>query len=390
MGLQRMSASSSLAPMRRQVYLMAEPGASLALPARMFRMASIMAIILSISCAIGATLPDIAHLWRQILTTSEMAFTMFFAIEYASRLWIAPEHPVYAGMEPFAARLRSARTPIMVLDVLGFLPGLLLAGTPTAGGTVLLLQVLRFLRLGRYSPALAGVGRVLVSERRSLTAAGVLGLGVLLISSTAMFLIEHPAQPDKFSSVPAAMYWGIVTMATVGYGDVVPLTPLGKLVTGAAILCGLILFALPIAIIASGFRKEIQRSDFIVTYGMVSRVPLFAGLRSATLSELVSILKSRRFLRGVEIVRKGEVGDCMFFIASGEVEVVLPAQNIKLSQGDFFGEMAVLGGVPRSATVISRQTCELLVLDAADVLNFMAKNPDLAEQFRATAERRRT
>ena len=369
---------------------MVEPGASLALPARMFRLASILAIILSIACAIGITLPDIAPLWRQILTTEETACTVFFAIEYASRLWVVPEHPIYAGMEPFAARLRSARTPMMFLDVLGFLPRLLLAAAPGAGGAALLLQVLRFLRLGRYSPALAGVGRVLASERRPLAAAGMLGLGVLLISSTAMYLAEQAVQPGKFSSLPAAMYWGIVTMATVGYGDVVPVTPLGKLVTGASILCGLILFALPIAIIASGFHKEIRRNDFIVTYGMVSRVPLFAGLGGAALSELVAMLKSRRFPRGVEIVRKGEVGDCMFFIASGEVEVALPAQNISLSPGDFFGEMAVLGGVPRNATVISRQTCELLVLDAAEVLNFMAKNPGLAEQFRETAERRRT
>ena len=374
---------------RRRVHLIVEPGASLGVASRLFQFASILAIVLSIVGTIGTTSTDIPPFWRQILVDSEAVFTIFFVLEYTARLWAAPEHPIYAGTGPFAARIQSAKTPIMILDALGILPYFLLVADPRAGSLVMLLQVLRFLRLGRYSPALAGVGRVFAAEWRPLAAAGLLGLGIMLISSTAMYLAERAAQPDKFSSIPAAMYWGIVTLATVGYGDVVPVTPMGKVITGAAILCGLILFALPIAIIATGFLNEIRRRDFMITYGMVSRVPLFAGLEGAALAELVSMLKSRRVPKGVEVVRKNEAGDCMYFIASGEVEVTLPDQSVKLSQGDFFGEMAVLGKAPRSATVISRRICELLVLDAADVMKFIERHPDLAAPLREAAEQRR-
>jgi voltage-gated potassium channel len=361
----------------------------LALAPRLFRYCSILAIVLSIACAVAITLPDIPPPWRQALANAEALFTILFALEYAIRLWAAPEHPVYAGIEPSLARIRAAKTPAMILDLLGILPYLLLMAWPAMGGLALVLQVLRFLRLGRYSSALASVGRVLMAELRPLAASGMLGLATLLVSSTAMYLAERGAQPDKFSSIPATMYWGIVTLATVGYGDLVPLTPLGKLITGISILCGLILFALPIAIIATGFLGEIRRRDFIVTYGMVSRVPLFSGLGGGALAELVSMLKSRRVPKGVEVVRKNEPGDSMFFIASGEVEVALAGQNVRLAQGDFFGEMAVLGSVPRNATVTSRRTCELLVLDAADVLKFIEQHPGLAAPLREAAERRR-
>jgi voltage-gated potassium channel len=174
----------------------------------------------------------------------------------------------------------------------------------------------------------------------------------------------------------------------VGYGDVVPVTPLGKLFTGVVMLCGLIFFALPVAIIATGFLSEIRRRDFIVNYGMVARVPVFAGLDGAALAELVALLKARRIPRDTIIIRKGDEGDSMYFIASGDVEVVLPKRSVRLGVGDFFGEVAVLGRVRRTATVIARSTCELLMLDAAEVIKFMEQNPRVATVLSAAAAAR--
>ncbi|MFO1121319.1 MAG: cyclic nucleotide-gated ion channel [Hyphomicrobiales bacterium] len=375
---------------RRRAYLVVEPGASQSLPARLFADASVLAVLASIALAIIQTVPEFAPAMHLAIFDAEALFTCWFAIEYLTRLWIAPESPVYARTSALQARLRTALMPMSLLDLACILPWFILTWFPKAGSVAVLLQVLRFFRLGRYSPALAGVGRVLASELRPLAAAGMLGLAVLLLSATAMYLAEGDAQPDKFSSIPAAMYWGVVTLATVGYGDVVPVTPLGKAITSVSILCGLILFALPVGIIATGFLHEIRNRAFIVTYSMVSRVPLFTGLDGSALAELVSMLKSRRIPRNVEIVRAGEAGDCMFFIASGEVEVLLPGNHIRLGPGDFFGEMAILGGVPRSATVVASRASELLVLDAADVVKFTAKHPQLAEPLRAAAERRKS
>src|SRR5205085_6389530 len=172
--------------------------------------------------------------------------------------------------------------------------------------------------------------------------------------------------------------------------DVVPVTPLGKIATGAVIVAGLIFFALPVAIIASGFLAEIRRRDFIVSYGMVARVPLFAGLDAAAISELASMLKARKLPRDAVIMRKGDEAESMYFIASGEVEVVLPDRTVPLYQGDFFGEMAVLGPTKRSATVIARKPCELLALDAADVLKFIEQNPRVDAAMREAMARRQS
>jgi len=116
---------------------------------------------------------------------------------------------------------------------------------------------------------------------------------------------------------------------------------------------------------------------------MVARVPAFTGLDGAALAELVSLLRARKFPPNTIVIRKGDEGDSMYFIASGEVEVVLPRQSVTLLEGDFFGEVAVLGRVKRTATVIARRTSELLVLDAADVVKFMEQNPRVEAVLRA-------
>jgi voltage-gated potassium channel len=369
--------------LRRIAYDIVEPGSKPDGIALAFDRLSIVVILASIACAIVATEPSLDPGWQRELRISEYGFGTFFTIEYLLRLWTAVEDPLLCTLGRWRSRLALAVQPMLILDLLGVLPFVLLLVAPQRHETILMLQVIRFFRLARYSPALATVGRVLVSEWRPLGASGVIGLGMLLVAGTLMHLIEHEAQPDRFGSVPAAMYWAVVTLATVGYGDVVPVTPLGKIATGGVIVAGLIFFALPVAIIATGFLAEIRRRDFIISYSMVARVPLFSTLDAAAISELASMLKARKLPRDAVIIRKGDEAESMFFIANGEVEVVLPDRSVHLHQGDFFGEMAVLGRTKRNATVIARQPCELLVLDAADVLKFMEQNPRVEAAVRA-------
>jgi len=367
---------------RRRAYEIIEPGIKRDGPALWFERASILIILASVAGAVSSTVPglDPGSLWA--LRLGEFACGLFFLLEYAARLWTAPEHPVFGGAKG-RGLIAYMTSPLMLLDAAGLVPLFLLALTPQAFGAMLIFQVLRFFRLARYSPALATVGRVLTNEWRPLMAAGLIGLGLLLVAATGMYLIERDVQPAKFGSIPAAMYWAVVTVVTVGYGDVVPITPWGKLFTGFVMLGGLIFFALPVAIIATGFLAEIRRRDFIVNYGMVARVPAFTGLDGAALAELVSLLRARKFPPNTIVIRKGDEGDSMYFIASGEVEVVLPRQSVTLLEGDFFGEVAVLGRVKRTATVIARRTSELLVLDAADVVKFMEQNPRVEAVLRA-------
>lgn len=363
-------------PLRRSVYEIIEPGVRVFPASQMFARASVAVILASVTCAVFGTVPD-PGMWHGVLTKAEGVFDAFFVIEYALRLWTVPEHPLLGREGALRAALAHARTPQMVLDAVGLVPLVLAVLAPGAAGLMLILQVLRFFRLARYSSGLATVGRVLMAEWRALAATAMIGLGMLLLSATGMYLLEHEAQPDRFGSVPQSMYWAIVTLATVGYGDVVPVTAAGKVAAGVVIVAGLIFFALPIAIIATSFLAEMRRRDFNINYSMVARVPLFATLDAIEISELASLLKSRRVPRDAVIVRKGDQGDCMFFIARGEVEVLVPGGSVMLREGDFFGEIAVIGRTARTATVIARRSCDLLVLDAADLMKLTEGNPNV-------------
>ena len=360
---------------RRTVYEIMEPGVSHSAVAHFFNRICVAVIIVSVGCAVVSTVPTLTTTERAGLMETEFIAGAFFLLEYLLRLWMAPEHPLYAGVSARRGAAIYAMTPLMMLDAAGLVPLVLHAVTPDARATILLFQVLRFFRLGRYSPALATVGRVLAAEWRSLLATGIIGMGMLLVSATAMFILENEAQPERFGSIPGAMYWAIVTLATVGYGDVVPVTPAGKFVASGVIVAGMIFFALPIAIIATSFIAEMRSRDFIVNYSMVARVPLFSALDAIAVSELAGMLKARKVPRDAVIVRKGDKGESMFFIAHGEVEVLVPGGSVRLKEGDFFGEIAVLGRTNRMATVLARQPCDLLVLDAGDLLKVMEQNP---------------
>lgn len=239
-------------------------------------------------------------------------------------------------------RLSYACGPFAIIDLMAILPFYLALILP--GFDLRLLRALRLLRLfklARYSPALASLWRVLVDERRALAAALIIVLFLLTDSATAIYHVERTLQPEAFGSIPAAMWWAVATLTTVGYGDVVPVTDLGRMIGGLVMVFGLAMFALPIAIIASGFSSEIHRHDFVVTWGMVARVPLFARLDALSVSRITNLLHSRVVTPGMEIVRRGEPAKAMYFIASGEVEVDLLQGSQRLRDGEFFGEMAL-------------------------------------------------
>jgi voltage-gated potassium channel len=170
-----------------------------------------------------------------------------------------------------------------------------------------------------------------------------------------------------------------VTLGTIGYGDVVPITALGKLIAGATIFLGLIMVALPVGIIASGFAEEIHRRDFVVTWTMVARVPLFAELDATEVSDIMQLLRAQQAEPGELIVRRGDTADCMYFVAEGEVEIELPNERVRLGVGQFFGEMAVLRRSRRSASVTAVRRTKLLVLDAHDFHSLMDRDPRLAK-----------
>src|SRR6476620_10373912 len=182
---------------------------------------------------------------------------------------------------------------------------------------------------------------------------------VLLFTATAMYFLERAAQPDKFGSIPAAAWWSLSTLTTVGYGDVVPVTPLGKLVGGIVMVLGLCMFALPVAIIASGFSQESSRHQFVVTWSMVARVPLFASMDESEIAEITKLLYTRTYLPGVPMVRAGDAGDTMFLIGSGEAVATIGHRHVLMKEGDFFGEMALLEHRRHKHDVVAKTKCSV-------------------------------
>ena len=167
---------------------------------------------------------------------------------------------------------------------------------------------------------------------------------------------------------------------TIGYGDVVPITPLGKMIAAVTSVGGLIMIALPVGIIATAFSDQIHRRDFVVTWGMVARVPLFNGLDASAIAQIMRLLRAQTANAGDVIVRRGDAAHSMYFIANGEVGVELDGKRVTLGVGHFFGEIAVLRRARRSATVRATTRTNLLVLDAANFHVLMEQEPRIAER----------
>jgi voltage-gated potassium channel len=230
--------------------------------------------------------------------------------------------------------------------------------------------------------------RVLVQESGPLLSVLVIFLVVLFMASIAEFYLEHDVQPVAFGSVPAALWWAVATLTTTGYGDVVPITPLGRIIAAGVMICGLGVFGLWTGILATGFAAETRRDNFLRTWESVSKVPFFASLGPAAIADVTQMLRTIDLPARTTIIRKGQSGDCMYFIASGEVEVDLPGKKVALGEGAFFGEMALLGNNMRSASITTTRVSQLLVLDLVDFRLLMARHPDIAETIDAEAKRR--
>jgi voltage-gated potassium channel len=238
-------------------------------------------------------------------------------------------------------------------------------------------------------PGLRQLRRVLVLESGPLLSVLVIFLMVLFVASVAVYFLERDVQPATFGSVPAALWWAVATLTTTGYGDVVPITPLGRLVAAFVMICGLGVFGLWTGILATGFAAETRRDNFLKTWEAVTKVPFFAALGPAAIADVTQMLRTMDLPARTMIIRKGQVGDCMYFIAAGEVEVDLPGKKVRLGEGAFFGEMALLGNNLRSANITTTCVSKLLVLDLVDFRMLMARHPDLAATIDAEATRRK-
>jgi voltage-gated potassium channel len=245
------------------------------------------------------------------------------------------------------------------------------------------------LKLVPATPGLAHLARALGNEASALRSVLVLFLLVLTIAGVGLYAAESAAQPEAFGNLPAALWWVLVGLVTDSYPDgPMPQTALGGAVAIFVMCAGLGLFGLLTGIIASGFAAEGRRRGFLEARALLARVPFLGGLGRVVVTELAQALRRWDVPEGAVVFRRGQPGEAMYFIAEGEVEVRLEAKALRLGEGAFFGEMALISGAARVATVITTRSSTLLILDAADFHTLVDRHQELAQAVEAEAARR--
>lgn len=218
-------------------------------------------IALNVAAVILETVVPVREQFQRAFDAFEIASLVTFSVEYVARVWAIPEDARYPG--GIRGRLRYIISPMALIDIAAIFPSILLV-VAVGGIDLRFLRALRFfrlfrvLKLGRYSKAVRTLGDVIHDSRGELGVALGAATILLIMSSSVMYLAEHDAQPDKFSSIPASMWWAIITLTTIGYGDVYPVTDLGKVAGGFTALMGVGIVALPTAILGAGFIDHLR------------------------------------------------------------------------------------------------------------------------------------
>ncbi|MGF1471001.1 MAG: ion transporter [Rubrobacteraceae bacterium] len=244
---------------KKRVYEILEPAKEGDLESRIFDVFIVTMILLSVAAVVLRTVDSIEIEYGILLRGFEVFCILVFTDEYIFRLWSCTADERYS--HPVWGRLRFAATPLAIVDLMAFLPFYLILYFPGTGlaGATFIFRLLRLFKMFRYSESLRTFAAVFLRKRQQLAAAFSVTLVLLIFSSSMMYFAEQDAQPEAFSSIPQTLWWGIITLTTVGYGDVSPVTPLGQIFGGLTALSGIGLVALPSGILASGFVEEFGR-----------------------------------------------------------------------------------------------------------------------------------
>ena len=353
--------------------------------ARIFRVVHHALAAFGIAIVLAETMEPVQADYGQELAAGFYIVGGFFIAEYLLRLIAAPAKPGHEHLAAWRARALWSVSPGGIFDLVCALPGVLFMTERSWASFFGFIWASKYVR---YSPGLASLGRVVRNERQSLFSV-LLGFGIVLLTAASIaYLLEREANPVVFGSIPAALWWAIVTLTTTGYGDVVPSTIAGRILGGTVMTGGILVFALWSGILANGYAQELRRREFLRTWELVAKAPFFHNIGASLIAEVARLLRPRDYPAGAVVMRRGQPGDCMYFIADGEVEIQLPGQHVYLISGQFFGEVALLTGAPRNATVVATQPSTLLSLDIVDFHELLARQPELARIIHEEAQHR--
>jgi len=229
---------------------------------RRFDLFIMIMIFLNMIAVIMETVDAVYVKYDSLFEWFEIISVIVFTLEYAGRIWTCTLIERYS--HPIKGRIQFILSPIGLIDLLAILPFYLPFIMSIDGRILRLLRLFRLVRIfkmGRYSTAFRMIANVLNRRKEELLVTLTIVLLVLVLASSLMYYVEHEVQPEAFSSIPATMWWGVATLTTVGYGDVYPITSIGRVLGAFIAIMGIGIFALPAGIIASGFEAEIRKKS---------------------------------------------------------------------------------------------------------------------------------
>ncbi|MEM6651839.1 MAG: ion transporter [Pseudomonadota bacterium] len=252
--------------LRNKLYSELEPDARERSGLSLINSFIIALVLISFLALALETEPTLGPAWRTGIDYLNIAIVTIFAIEYVARVWVAGEDPKYRGVR---GRLKYMASGYAIADLVAFLPELLwILLTPEGFGddVLIILRVLRLARLvklARFVPAFDVLGATVERAGTQLLTTLAMALALVYISAVALYFVEGVGgeQQESFASIPRALWWAIATLTTVGYGDVYPVTPLGRIFASVIALAGIGVVALPAGVFASAFSDEIRERE---------------------------------------------------------------------------------------------------------------------------------
>lgn len=245
---------------QRRTYEILEAASPDDITSRAFDIFIITLIILNILAIILESVTSISTGYSVFFRNIEIFSVAVFTIEYVLRVWTCVANERFK--HPITGRLHFMSTPLALIDLFAVLPfylPMLLRVDLRFLRALRLFRLFRIFKLGRYSESFQILGNVIREKKEEIILTLFMGLLVLIISSCLIYFVENPVQSEVFSSIPHSLWWSVITLTTVGYGDVYPITPLGKILGTIVAFVGIAMFALPSGIIASGFVEEMRK-----------------------------------------------------------------------------------------------------------------------------------
>ena len=242
---------------KTQIYDIITPNETRPYAEQLFTLFITALIIFNVVAVILGTVTSLTDKYGRHFAIFNTASLIIFTVEYVLRVWSCTSDPKYAS--PITGRIKFIFSPLTLLDLIAIIPFVAPFVTTADLRIFRILRILTIFKLTRYSAEFSIFAKVLSSKKTEIIMSAIAVILLLVLSSTLMYFAEHKTQPHAFSNIPDAMWWAVVTLSTVGYGDILPHTPAGKVIASCVSMLGIAIFAIPAGIIASGFVEEMKR-----------------------------------------------------------------------------------------------------------------------------------